>query len=150
MAFNQRHYVNAYNKDNYKSFIFRVRKNNVDVINKLKSVSSINGYLEDLVTKDMSNILTIKQIKEIILPILKKHNIGDVYLFGSYSRGEANSNSDVDIYCDPGDIKTFVQQGFLEDELENALGKKVDIVFIGSKLDAFFEEQLMKDRIKLC
>ncbi len=29
----------------------------------------------------------------------------DVYLFGSYARGEANRNSDVDIYCDNDDIK---------------------------------------------
>ena len=28
---------------------------------------------------------------------MEKHGIKEVYLFGSYARGEANNNSDVDI-----------------------------------------------------
>ncbi|MBR6226404.1 MAG: nucleotidyltransferase domain-containing protein, partial [Bacilli bacterium] len=73
----------------------------------------------------------------------------EVYLFGSYARGEAKSNSDVDIYCEAGDIKSFIDQGFLEDELSKALGKDVDIVFIGSKMDDFFKNQLEEDKIRI-
>ena len=95
------------------------------------------------------NALTIIQIKERILPILAKHNIHEVYLFGSYSRVEANNKSDVDIYCEAGDINTFIDQGFLEDELESSLGKDVDIIFIGSTLDDYFLEQLEGDKIRI-
>ena len=38
----------------------------------------------------------------------------------------------------------------MKDELEKALGKEADIVFNSSKMDPFFKEQIMKDRIKLC
>ena len=74
----------------------------------------------------------------------------DIYLFGSYSRGEANANSDVDIYCDKGNIKTLMQQGELEDKLEKALKKDVDIVFKSSKMNDYFKKQIMEDLINLC
>ena len=63
--------------------------------------------------------------------------------------GEANENSDIDIYCDRGNIKTFIDQGMLEDELEEALNKKVDIIFDSSILDEYFKNQIMEDMIKL-
>lgn len=151
MSFNQKQYIGNYNKSTYKMFPFRVRKDDTKTMNKLISVPSINGYLNSLIEKDINNrVLTIKQIKERILPIIKKHNINEVYLFGSYARGEANNNSDIDIYCDVGDIKTFIDQGKFEEELEEALGKKVDVIFIGSSLDEFFKKQLDYDKIKIC
>ena len=150
MAFNQKKYVDSYNKNNYKLFPFRVRKDDEAVIEKLSSVPSMNKYIHSLIDNDINpSILTIKQIKERILPILAKHSIYEIYLFGSYSRGEAKNTSDVDIYCEAGDIKTLIDQGFLEDELEKALGKDVDIVFIGSQMDEFFKTQLEEDKIRL-
>ena len=151
MAFNQREYINDYNKNTYKMYPFRVKQNSTEIIEKLKSVPSINAYVISLIEKDINpKILTIKEIKEKILPILNSHNIEEVYLFGSYARGEANGDSDLDIYCEKGDIKTFIDQGFLEDELTKALKKDVDIVFIGSKMDNYFKEQLEGDKIRIC
>lgn len=151
MAFNQKEYIESYNKSTYKMFPFRVRKDNSSVVKKLQSVPSINKYILSLIDNDINpGVLTIKQIKERILPILSKHHINDVYLFGSYARGEATNKSDVDIYCESGDIKTFIDQGFLEEELENALGKEVDIVFMGARMDDFFKHQLEEDKIKIC
>ena len=151
MAFIQKQYIADYNKTTYKMFPFRVRKEDVAIINKLKSVPSMNKYIYSLIDNDINcKILTIKQIKERILPILKKFNINEVYLFGSYARGEANSSSDVDIYCESGNVKTFVDQGYLEDELVEALGKEVDLVFMGSQMDDFFKEQLEGDKIRIC
>ena len=150
MSFNQKEYIGNYNKDNYKLIPIRIRKDNVDITNKLESVPSVNSYILSLIENDIHrNTLTIKQIKDIVLPILAKHNIHEVYLFGSYARGEANNKSDVDIYCEAGDINTFIEQGYLEDELEEALGKEVDLIFIGSTLDDYFKEQLEEDKIKI-
>jgi len=151
MAFNQKSYINSYNKETYKMFPFRVRRDEVDIIHKLKSVSSVNRYITSLIEKDIHpTVLTIKQIKERILPIMNKHNIHEVYLFGSYARGEANNSSDVDIYCESGDIRTFIDQGFFEDELNEALGKEVDVIFIGAAMDGYFKEQLEADKIRIC
>ena len=150
MAFNQKEYIDSYNKKNYKQFSFRIRKDDEKVIEKLLEVPSMNQYIHSLIDSDINpSVLTIKQIKERVSPVLSKHDIHEVYLFGSYARGEAKSNSDVDIYCEAGDIKSFIDQGFLEDELSKALGKDVDIVFIGSKMDDFFKKQLEEDKIRI-
>ena len=151
MAFNQQKYIDDFNKETYKMFPFRVRKDNIEVINKLNNVPNKNKYIVSLIENNINpSVLTIKQIKTRILPIMAKHNINEVFLFGSYARGEANNKSDVDIYCKSGDIKTLIDQGFFEDELEEALGKEVDIVFIGSQMDDYFKQQLEGDLIKLC
>ena len=151
MAFDQKAYISEFNKETYKMFPFRVRKDNSKVINKLKNVRNKNKYITELIENNINpSILTIKQIRTAIIPVLAKHNIHEIYLFGSYARGEANNKSDVDIYCESGDIKTLIDQGFLEDELESALGKEVDVIFTDTKLDDFFAKQMKEDLIKLC
>ena len=132
-------------------FPFRVRKDNDAVINKLNNVRNKNHYLTQLIENDINpTVLTLKQIKTIIMPILAKHHIYEVYLFGSYARGEANNNSDVDIYCEKGDIKSLLNHVALKNELKDALKKEVDVIFIGSIMDEFFEQQMKVDLIKLC
>ena len=151
MAFNQQKYIDSFNKETYKMFPFRVRKDNIEVINKLNNVPNKNKYIVSLIENNINpSVLTIKQIKIRILPVMAKHNIHEIFLFGSYARGEANNKSDVDIYCESGDIKTLIDQGFFEDELEEALGKEADIVFIGSQMDDYFKQQMEEDLIKLC
>lgn len=151
MSFNQAEYVSSFNKNNYKMYQFRVKKSDVRIIDHLDSVDNRNGYILSLINTDINNsVYTIKRIKNIIKPILNKYGITNVYLFGSYARGEAKETSDVDIYCDKGNVKTFIDQGLLEDELVTALNKKVDIVFDTSYVDDYFKSQIMEDMIKLC
>ena len=147
----QMDYINKYNKDNYIMYPFRVRKDNEIVINKLNNIPNRNKYILDLIENDINpSILTIKQIKERIKPIMEKHSIKEVYLFGSYARGEANANSDVDIYCEKGDVDSLFKAVSFDEELEEALGKKVDVITIGSNMHDYFKEQLERDMIKLC
>ena len=144
-------YISKFNKENYKMYQFRVKKTDSDLINKLDSVSNRNSYITQLIIDDIKpNILTIKQIKERIKPVIDKHGIDEVYLFGSYARGEANSNSDVDIYCSSGDLKSLLDEVSFIEELESALSKKVDVVTIGSQMHWYFKEQLEKDKIRIC
>ena len=143
-------YITNYNKENYKMYQFRVKKTDEELIGKLDSVQNKNQYITSLIKKDIHpGILTIREIKERMLPIIKKHGIEDVFLFGSYARGEATENSDVDIYCSNGDVDSLLKEVVFIDELETALNKKVDVVFIGSQMHPFFKEQVEKDKIKL-
>ncbi|MGN1413478.1 MAG: nucleotidyltransferase family protein [Anaerovoracaceae bacterium] len=41
-------------------------------------------------------ILTLDQIEAIVRPIALKYQVEAVYLFGSYARGEASEDSDLD------------------------------------------------------
>ena len=132
-------------------FPFRVRKDNKLVIDHLNNIRNKNKYLVDLIEAQINpTVLTLKQIKDRLRPVMEKHGIKEVYLFGSYARGEATNKSDVDIYCESGDVRTLIDAGFFQDEIEEALGKKVDIVFIGSQMSDFFRHQLETDMIKLC
>lgn len=151
MSENRAAYINKFNKENYKMYPFRLKKSDNALIEKLDSVSNRNGYIRDLILEDIQpSILTIKQIKEIVRPIMNKHNIKEAYLFGSYARGEATRNSDVDIYCEEGDVTTLWKLSAFYDELREALGKDVDIVTIGSEIDPYLLAQIEEDNIKIC
>ena len=151
MPFDQNKYISNFNKNNYKMYQFRVKKSDIDIISHLDNVANRNGYIVNLINTDINhNVYTIKEIKNIIKPILNKYGITDIYLFGSYARGEAKNNSDIDIYCNQGNIKTLIDQGLLEDELESSLNKKVDIIFDSSYIDDYFKQQIKEDMIKLC
>lgn len=73
-------------------------------------------------------LLNVKFIKKVVNPILAKHpQIKCAYLFGSYARGEASVESDVDILIVAPDLTGFDYAG-LHHELRIALNKDVDLV----------------------
>ena len=147
MPFNQNKYINNFNKNNYKMYQFRVRKSDVDLIKHLDNIENRNNYILSLINND---VYTIKEIKSRIKPILNKYGINEIYLFGSYARGEAKSTSDIDIYCENGNIRTLIDEGKLIEELEEALNKDVDVIFMNSYINDYFKSQIMEDMIKLC
>lgn len=76
----------------------------------------------------MGKIYTINELVNVISPIAEKHNVSRVYLFGSYARGEANEDSDIDLRIDAAQLKTLFALGGLYADLEEALGKSLDLV----------------------
>ena len=143
-------YTNAFNKQNYKTYSFRVRKDDLDVINKLDNIDNKNKFITSLIKENIHpSVLTIKQIRERLKPVIEKHGIKEVYLFGSYARGEATSKSDIDLYCDSGDVRSLYDHVDIIEEFENALGKEVDLIFIGTDMHPFFKEQLDKDKLRI-
>ena len=150
--FDQKEYIKNYNRNFYKMYQFRIKKNDKELNEHLNKIKNKNSYIVHLIKNDIDQkeIYTIKQIKDIIKPILNKHNIYDIYLFGSYSRGEATKESDIDIFCEKGNIRTLIDQGKLEDELELKLKKEVDLIFTSSTMDDYFRKEIEKDLIKIC
>ncbi len=45
-------------------------------------------------------MLSIEEIKNAVAAFCQKYDVNRAYLFGSYSRGEADEDSDVDIRID--------------------------------------------------
>lgn len=142
-------YIAQYNKKSYYSLLLRIPKKEQDIIDKIETVPSKNGYVLNLIREDTS-VLKLCEIKRILKEVLGKYNIKRIFLFGSYARGEANKDSDVDILCDKGDISTLIQQGLVEEELEEKLGKKVDLIFTTSTMPDHFKTEIEKDLIELC
>lgn len=151
MSFNQTKYTADYNKNNYKMYQFRVKLSEKEIIDFLDKKDNKSKYITRLINDDINNkILTIKEIRTIIKPILNRYGINNINLFGSYARGEANNESDVDIYCEKGNIRTLIDQVRLIEELEDALNKKVDVIFTTTRVDDYFKNAIMEDMIRLC
>lgn len=74
----------------------------------------------------MSNtIYTINNIQSVLNPIFNQYKIKKATLFGSYAKGLATSQSDIDLLLDSR-LKGFKFIGLVED-IHNALDKDVDV-----------------------
>ena len=90
---------------------------------------------------------TIDEIKEIVTALAAKYGAARIYLFGSYARGDADKDSDIDLRIDKGAIRGL-QMGGLAADLEDALGIPVDLVPTGS-LDSKFLNSISDDEVLL-
>ena len=55
----------------------------------------------------MDKIYALNEIQAIVNPILQQYGVSCAYLFGSYARGEATGQSDIDLRIDGGKIKSM-------------------------------------------
>ena len=69
-------------------------------------------------------------------------------LFGSYARGEAKNDSDVDLYIERGKLKSLLQYFAFIDELEKVLNCHVDVVTTGIE-DKKFLSAIMREGVLL-
>lgn len=76
----------------------------------------------------MRKNIAVSEIKRKIVPILKKAGITGSSVFGSAARGELKDTSDIDILIDFDRKMTLFDLVGLEQELESALGRAVDLV----------------------
>ena len=76
--------------------------------------------------------MTIEELRaskgEAIRAIAGRHGVTRIRVFGSFARGEAGEDSDLDLLIEAGGNRTaFFPGGFLAD-LEEELGRHVDVV----------------------
>ena len=74
----------------------------------------------------MSEIYTIAQLQGVLTPIFKKNKVRKATLFGSYSKGKATAQSDVDILVDSG-LRGLAFFGLVDDVCES-LDCDVDLI----------------------
>ena len=103
-------------------------------------------------------IYTIDEIRQRVLPVAEKYRLKAVYLFGSYARGEAREDSDIDLLVDlsGADLSGFFAIGGLYNDLETALQKEIDLLTTASfeqpchrMSDKLFQEIVNKERRKI-
>lgn len=77
------------------------------------------------------HVYTPEELRAVAGPIAARSGLRRLSLFGSYARGEATPESDIDLLADvPEDFGLFKLAG-LREELEEALHKPVDLVTAG-------------------
>ncbi len=102
--------------------------------------------------------LTIKKIKNKVAPIAKRYSLNAVYIFGSYARGDANENSDIDILIDRegSTLKGMLDMGNLYNDLCETLKKEIDLITIQTlkqkstkKRLPYFIENIESEKIQI-
>lgn len=72
--------------------------------------------------------MTISILKRKIYPLLKEQGVIKAAIFGSFARGEAKKNSDLDLLVKLDKDKSLLDLVGLKLELEKKLNKKVDVI----------------------
>jgi hypothetical protein len=70
----------------------------------------------------------LKSKRQQILEIAARHGAYNVRVFGSVARGDARPDSDVDLLVEVGPNRTPFFPGGLVVDLEDLLGRRVDVV----------------------
>jgi len=88
----------------------------------------------------------IRRLQKKIIPILKKNNVARAGIFGSYARGEAKKNSDVDILVEfNGSLLTLVS---IERELKESLRRNVDLLTYKG-IHPLLKDRILKDEVRI-
>lgn len=92
-------------------------------------------------------VLPVETVQSVVSTLAREYGVQKIYLFGSYARGEATPDSDIDLRIDRGRIRGLEFAGLLGD-LQDALGKSVDLIStIG--MDPAFLDKIHKEEILL-
>lgn len=89
----------------------------------------------------------IGDVIRIVAPIAERHGVERVHLFGSTARGDNGQDSDVDLLVDPGAVRNILDLFGMMDELEEALGRSVDVVTTGSLGDDRLSGSIIRDAV---
>ena len=103
-------------------------------------------------------IYTLDEIKKRILPVIEKYDIPAMYLFGSYARGEATEESDLDFLVDTTGtgLPSLLSLGALYCDLEEVFQKNIDLITVRSVMqnaetesERSFRDTVIRERVKL-
>lgn len=93
-------------------------------------------------------VLTLENIVRLVKPIAEKYHVQEIYLFGSYARGEADTDSDLDFLVYGGENFKLTMIFALAEDLREALNKRVDVFEIHEvNVDSEFYNTIMKERL---
>ncbi|MCD8023752.1 MAG: nucleotidyltransferase domain-containing protein [Lachnospiraceae bacterium] len=93
-------------------------------------------------------IVSFESIVNVVKPVAAKYKVDSVYLFGSYARGEANKESDLDFLVFGGKNFKRTMIFALAEELREVFNKDVDVFEINEiNKDSAFYNTIMKERL---
>ena len=92
--------------------------------------------------------LRIASYREQILQVARRHGVTRVRVFGSMARGDAGPQSDVDLLIDVGANPSPWFPGGLVAELEELLGRRVQVV-TERGLDELLRKRVLEEAVLL-
>ena len=91
---------------------------------------------------------SIHDLQRIISPIANAHGEESVSVFGSYSRGDASAESDVDLKIEKGQLRSLYQLSGFHLAVEDALNLPVDLI-TSEASDPAFLKMIQKEEVLL-
>jgi len=83
----------------------------------------------------------LERLREKVAPILRRLGVRRASVFGSLARGEGNEESDVDLLVELEPGRSLLDLAELKVELEEVLGRRVDVITYDSL------HPLLRDRV---
>jgi predicted nucleotidyltransferase len=90
----------------------------------------------------------LKSKRKEILILAAQHGVKNLRVFGSVARGQAGPQSDVDFLVEVEPGRTYLDLGAFLMDLEDLLGRKVDLV-TERALHASIKNQILQEAIPL-
>ncbi len=97
-------------------------------------------------TNAMNADIFLETIRKVLVNFCRNNHIIRVSLFGSALRGEATTNSDIDLLVEfhPQHIPGLIKLAGMEIELSHLLGKKVDLR-TAQDLSVYFRDEVLTE-----
>ena len=73
-------------------------------------------------------VYSLDEIKAIAVPLAQQYGLAALYLFGSYARGEATPQSDLDFLIDRSSMEDLLALGGFCSDLEKRFDKSLDVL----------------------
>ena len=94
----------------------------------------------------MPEVYTLSQLKDVLTPVLGAYGVRSAVLFGSYGKGTADKDSDIDLLVDSG-LRGFRFVGLMDD-LQRASGKEVDLFDVSHiEKDSRIDREIHRDGV---
>jgi len=91
---------------------------------------------------------SVEEIKDKIVPVLKRHDVVHAAIFGSFVRGKARKGSDIDILVEFKGEKSLLDLVALKLDLEDVLGREVDVVEY-SVIHPLLKDRILKEQVPM-
>ena len=86
------------------------------------------------------------EIREKIIEILKQYGIKRISVFGSYARGDATTESDIDLIVEFPESTSLLDHVGMEIELSELLNKKIDILSQNG-ISPYIKDKILEEAI---
>ena len=96
----------------------------------------------------MKNFDKIHKVSQLSIPILKRNGVISAALFGSFVRSDDSIESDIDFLLEYQDGVSLFDVVELKRELEEKLGRKVDLVSL-KYLNKRIREKVVQEQIRI-